>query len=290
VERRQPNGPLGAYGFEIEGLREPELHLAPVEPSSPVLRIVHEPRGPTGPGRIEPAGTVRVEPETAELWMADGDRIVLDRDTLTARFVTRARFDDEVIVHPYLGLPASIASHWLGRQALHGGAFRLGGAAWALVGDREAGKSSILAWVLRRGHEAVSDDILILDGRDLFAGPRSIDLRQAPAERLGGEHLGVVGSRDRWRLQPGTVPPRTPLAGVVHLEWSDDVSVDPIPSAERLTALVQHCVLRPRHQESLAYLDIASLDAWRFARPRALEGLDDANSQLLAALDRSTAG
>src|SRR4051794_40438840 len=42
VERRQPNGPLGAYGFEIEGLREPERHLAPVEPSSPVLRIVHE--------------------------------------------------------------------------------------------------------------------------------------------------------------------------------------------------------------------------------------------------------
>lgn len=287
MDRIQPVPVLGTYGFELHGLRDPRRFLTPVERGAPTLRVVHERLG-AGPEPPEPAGTVRVAPEEAELWMSDGDRIVLDRATLTARFITREPFDDGAILHPYLGLPASIASHWLGRQALHGGAFRIGDRAWALVGGREAGKSSILAWLFGRGHDIVSDDILILDRRDLLAGPRSVDLRGPVADRLGGEHIGVVGSRERWRVRPGTVPPRTPLAGVVHLEWGDELAIEPIPPADRLAALVQHCVLRPRPDESLAYLEIASLPAWRLTRPRDLDALDDANSQLLAVLEGSS--
>lgn len=283
---RQPTPRLGVYGFEVDGLSEPERFLAPVDADAATLHVRHEPRGELNGDPPDP-GTVRVEPDRAELWMSDGDRILVDRETLTARFVTRRRFEDQVILHPYLGLPASIASHWLGRQALHGGAFRLENRAWILVGDREAGKSSILAWLLQRGHHVVSDDIAIIDGGAVFAGPRSVDLRGTAADRLGGEHIGVVGNRDRWRLQPEVVPPRTPLAGVIHLEWGDTVAVEALTPAERLDAVVQHCVLRPRRDESLAYLELAALPAWRFTRPRTLDGLDEANAQLLAALAAS---
>ena len=274
------------YGFQIEGLREPERFLVPVEPAAPTLTIVHEAREPFVDRALEP-GTVRVEPDKAELWMGDGDRILLDRATLTARFVTRERFDDEVLLHPYLGLPAAIASHWLGRQTLHGGAFRRGGGAWAVVGARAAGKSSILAWVLQHGHEVMTDDILILERGHLFAGPRSVDLRGEAAVRLGGEELGVVGSRSRWRLRPEAVPPRAPLAGLVHLRWDDRIAIDPLRPPDRLEAIVQHCVIRPRREESLAYLELASLPAWRFTRPRNLDALDGANTELLDALGAS---
>jgi hypothetical protein len=282
-ELRQPGYPMGVYGFEVLGLENPHQHLISVESGAPTLTIVHEPWEPA-PGGPPPAGTVSVEPERAEIWLPEGERIVLDRATLTVRYVTRKRPRDEVILHPYLGLPASIASYWLDRQTLHGGAFRLNEGAWAVVGVREAGKSSTLAWMLRRGHEIVTDDILVLDRGDLFAGPRSVDLRGEAAERLGGDELGVVGSRTRWRLRPGAVAPRTPLAGVVHLEWGGDVTIEPVPPARRLEALVQHCVIRPRPEESLTYLELASLPAWRVTRPRDLDGLEGTNEQLLAAL------
>jgi len=277
-----PTG-LGVYGFAIEGLDEPELHLLPADPEWPCLTVVRDGADPRADRH--PPGTVRVEPDRAEIWMSPGDRIDIDRATLTVRVSTRKALADRVILHPCLGLPASIASYWMGRQALHGGAFCHEGRAFALMGVREAGKSSTLAWLLGRGHQILSDDILILDRGTLFAGPRSVDLRDDAAAVLGGEDLGVVGNRTRWRLHPGAVPAATPLAGIIHLEWGDRLEMERLSGDEALQALVQNFVVKPKQDESLAYLDLASLPAWRFTRPRDLARLDEINAQLLAALD-----
>ena len=41
-----------------------------------------------------------------------------------------------------------------------------------------------------------ADDLLVLDGRTTFVGPRSIDLREDAAAQLGaGEAIGVTGAR-----------------------------------------------------------------------------------------------
>jgi hypothetical protein len=273
---------LGVYGFAVDGLDDPELHLLPADPEWPRLTIVRNGADPEIDPR--PPGTVRVEPERAEIWMSAGDRIAIDRATLTVHISTQRALADRLVLHPCLGLPASIASYWMGRQALHGGAFCHDGRAFALMGEREAGKSSTLGWLLGQGHQILSDDILIADRGTVFAGPRSVDLRDDAAAVLGGEDLGVVGNRTRWRLDPGAVPAATPLAGIVHLEWGDDVRIERLGSAESLPSLLKNFVVRPKRGESLAYLELGSLPAWRFTRPRDLSRIDELNAQLLAAL------
>jgi hypothetical protein len=268
------------YGFQVTGLGDPAHHLVPAEADWPRLRV-EQARGTLA---RTPAGTVRVTEDRAEIWVTDHDRVDMDRATLTVRFTTGAPLGDEILVHPYLALPASIASHWLGRMVFHGGAFLLAGRAWALLGDKEAGKSSTLGWLSGNGHQVLSDDILMVDEGLIYSGPRSIDLRGDAAERFGGEDLGVLGSRGRWRLRPEQPPPSAPLAGVIHLEWGPTVSVESVPPPERVAAMVRKSVLRARPAEAASYLDLATLPTWRFSRPRDLDGLDEANAQLLDAL------
>ena len=275
---------LGAYGFEIAGLDDPRPLLGPAGSDWPLLRIDRPPPDPHRSGRRFPPGTVRVEPDRAEIWITERDRIEVDRATLTVRFATRDRLGDELVVHPYLGLPASIASHWRGRQALHGAAFHHAGRGWALMGDKEAGKSTTLASLLRSGHEVVSDDILVVEAGVLFAGPRCVDLRPEAASVLGGENLGMLGSRVRWRLRPGGVPPSMPLGGVIHLEWGDRPRVEALDSAERLKRLVNSSVIRPDSADGTAFLDLAGLPTWRFVRGHDLGEAERANEELLQTL------
>jgi hypothetical protein len=203
---------------------------------------------------------------------------------MTIRVITERPVDDQLLAHPYLGLPAAWASRWLGRQVLHGGAFVHHGRAWALLAGKEGGKSSTLAWLLRRGHEVLSDDILVIEGGTVFSGPRCVDLRSSAAAFLGGEDIGIVGARRRWRLNAGQVPPSMPLAGVVHLGWGDRVLVEPVGAEQRLAGLVQHSAISPGSEDAVAYLDLAALPSWRFVRPQSWEEFDRANGELLASL------
>ena len=274
----------GTYGFAIEGLDEPGALLGDAEPAWPRLRIVRDaPEPSSGPA----PGTVRVENDRAEIWIGDGGRVEIDRATLTVSFATRERIDDRLVVHPYLGLPVSIASHWLGRQALHGGAFAVDGRAWALVGDKEAGKSSTLGWLLQRGLDVLSDDILVLEGGVVFAGPRCVDLRPEAAAILGGENVGMLGNRVRWRLRPGEAPTSVPLGGLVHLEWGESARVEPLDSKERITGLIRNSVIRPDPADAAPFLDLASLPTFRYVRPRDLDALDTSGEGLLEAIGRS---
>ena len=130
-------------------------------------------------------------------------------------------------------------SRWLGREGFHGGGIVVDGGVWAVLGDKTAGKSTTLAWLARAGVGVVSDDVLIVDGETVLAGPRSIDLREEAAERLGtGELIGRVGARDRWRVTLAPIAAELPLRGWITLEWGEAVAVEPIRGAERLRALL----------------------------------------------------
>jgi hypothetical protein len=272
----------GAYGFSIAGLDAPGGLLGPADPRWPRLEIVRAVGEPDG--AAEEPGTVRVTERTAAIWIGDGGRVDVDRDAMTVTFRTRERLEDRLIVHPYLGLPASIASNWLGRQVLHGGGFATGDGAWALLGDKEAGKSSTLGWLARRGLEILSDDILVVEDGVLFAGPRCVDLRPEAAAILGGEDVGMLGNRVRWRVLPGEARSAVPLAGVVHLEWGEHVEVESLDAAERLAGLIRNSVIRPAHRDAAALLELASLPTFRLTRPRDLAALDTSGESLLAAL------
>ena len=104
-------------------------------------------------------------------------------------------------MHPYLAPVALVMARWLGREGFHGGGIVAGGGVWGVLGDKTAGKSTTLAWLAREGVGVVSDDVLVIDGGTALAGPRSVDLREEAAERLGvGEPMGRVGQRERWRF------------------------------------------------------------------------------------------
>ena len=134
-----------------------------------------------------------------------GGKTVVDRlrSRTTVRFPERP--SSASVIHPYLASTGVVAGHWMGRTPFHSGAFELGGHAWGVLGGREMGKSSLLMWLHQAGISILADDLLVLDGALAYAGPRCLDLRESSAERFGeGEYLGVVGTRERWRV---SLPP-----------------------------------------------------------------------------------
>jgi hypothetical protein len=271
----------GAYGFAIGGLDDPAALLGPAAPGWPELRVERAGRAPSdGPA----PGTVRVSEDRAEIWIGDGGRVDVERATMTVSFATRERLADGLVVHPYLGLPASIASHWLGRQVLHGGAFLENGRAWALLGDKEAGKSSTLGWLMGRGRQVLSDDILVVEDGVLSAGPRCVDLRPEAAALLGGEDVGMLGNRVRWRLGAGEVPASAPLGGIVHLDWGERLLVEPLGAEERISGLIRNSVIRPGSADAKPLLELAALPTFRFVRPRDLGAIDQSGERLLEAV------
>lgn len=172
--------------------------------------------------------------------------------------------------------------HWLGRESVHAGAFAIDGRALAVVGTRGAGKSSTLAWLALGGGEVLCDDLLVVDGRAPFPGPRSIDLREDAAARLGaGEAVGVTGARARWRVRLGPTRDRHVLGGFVFLSWGDSVTVRTLGAAERLERLAPQRGLRLEPTRRDAVLDLAALPAWEISRPRRWSSMREAGQRLL---------
>ncbi len=257
----------------------------PVPAEWPSLQIERVLGGVATP---KPARTLRITDQYAELWLPAGDRIELFREPLTVRVTSRDPVHADAIAHPYLGLPAAIASGWRGRLAFHGGAFAHQGRAWALLGGRTAGKSATLGQLMRAGYPIVCDDVLIVDRTTAFAGPRAIDLREDAAALLGGQELGVVGNRTRWRLRPEPSPPELALAGLVLLEWGDSVRLEPLAAEERLRALAASSAFTHGREAAVAYLELAALPGWRYVRPAKVAQIEAQTDQLVASLSPCT--
>jgi hypothetical protein len=247
--------PRGAYGLRFDGL-DAGLVLQAIDASATSMEIsvVAELPSATGPHVTLPYvdGTVLIE--------LDPIRISLRLDA--------ARSAAE-LVHPYLSAPAAIVNRWLGREPLHAGAIVLDDQAWGVLGGREAGKSTTMAQFSLFGVDIVTDDLLVVDGGLVHAGPRCIDLRAGAAERLEvGEPLGVVGTRERWRLQLTPVAPTVPLAGFIHLEWGEEFAIERLPVAERPGRLVhQAAALLVGDPSASVLLDLAALPTFVYRRP-----------------------
>jgi hypothetical protein len=229
----------------------------------------------------------RVGPERAELRLASGGWVGIDRAPGRAVYHLPSPLDDGALLHPYLAPVALVSARWLGRDSFHAGAFVADGGVWALLGDKEAGKSTTLAWLEVHGHPAVCDDALILDGATALAGPRTIDLRAESARRLGiGEALGTVGLRERWRVPLAPVPAELPFRGWVQLEWGDEVAVTPVRGAARLPALIPHRGVRLEPPRPEALVDYAALPHLVLRRPPGWDSLGESADRLLDAIAR----
>jgi hypothetical protein len=270
---------LGAYGFRLPDLAAAERLLTRAEPAWPRLTLVRLVDDTPGPPHDH------VSEDRAELMLRSGGWVELDRASAQATYHLRHMPRDGDLLHPYLGPVAALAARWMGRESFHAGAILVDGGAWAVLGDKGAGKSSTLAHLAMSGQTVLSDDVLVLDGVDVFAGPRCIDLRAEPAERLGaGEPLGVVGLRERFRFELGPAPARAPLRGFVSLGWGDEVTVDPVRGAERLLALLPHRALLLETSAPTDLLELGSLPFLQLRRPKGWHSLEETADRLLDTL------
>jgi hypothetical protein len=254
----------GAYGLAFDGLEDAAGLLDPPV-GWPSWSVEQRREG----GRRE-AG-VAVFDHEARIGLAGGGEIRLDRERRAITFATPEPLTPEAILHPGLSAPAAIASWWLGRTPLHASAVVLAGRAWAIVGERGSGKSTMAALLVRAGCGFLTDDLLVVDGDRAYAGPASIDLRADAGVELGAQALGRVGSRERWRRAAPVAVVEAPLAGMVVLAWAaGEPCLTAAPVPERMAALAAHSML-PLAPEGL--LELLALPAIRLSRA---PGLGDA--------------
>jgi hypothetical protein len=267
----------GAYGLHLPALADVADMLvdAPEHWSDWHLELA------TGRGRP----TEFVDDSRARLICEPSGWVDIDRASSTSTFHLPTEPAEHEIAQPRLGMSAVIAAHWRGNYSFHAGVFLAAGAAWGVLGDKGGGKSSLMATLALMGVPVLADDALILDGRgQVLAGPRCIDLREQTAAALGvGESIGVVGTRERFRMRLGPVPCEVPLGGFICLEWGKTAFV-PVSPERRVGALAQSFALRlPERSEQahVALMELLGLPMMRFRRPRALDRIQASARRLL---------
>jgi hypothetical protein len=133
----------------------------------------------------------------------------------------------------------------------------------------------------------VTDDLLVFDRhtRSVFAGPRSIDLREEAARRLGaGADIGMAGARERWRVGLEQIPRGLTLRGWVFLSWGDDLALDEPTAPRRLELLARQRGVTLPPKDPAALLDAATLPCLELRRPRDWDALGDVAATLASRL------
>jgi len=270
----------GCYGFRIEGVDEARRLLVAAPAEWPRLTLASARAVAGGAPETDVVG-----PRTAVLPLHRDGWMEIERSVPRITFHLPQEARHEELVHPYLAPGAAVLARWAGRESFHAGAVLGDGGAWAVLGDRESGKSSTLGWLALQGHRVLADDLLVLDSGAALAGPRCIDLRPDAAAHLGaGEPIGVVGTRERWRLRLEPVPARVPLCGWIALEWGPDVAVEPVRGANRMLTLIPHRSVRLEPPAAGALIELASLPVLALRRPRSWDSLAAATERLMVAI------
>ncbi len=268
----------GAYGVRIEGLPGAARVLAPVALCASTVTVTRQCTTTT---------CVEEWSERATTFNLQGQgNVRIERETLSAAFTfPDACPPDEHIMHPYFASVAAVVSRWLGRASFHAAAFGAGDGAWAVLGDKGAGKSSTIAQLALMGLNMIADDVLVVDNGCALAGPSCVDLRSDAAHRMGiGSYLGVVGARERTRFYTSPASAPVPLRGWIVPLWADDISVVRISPPARLGLLLHNQTLLLPPVDHQRFLDLAALPFYEFRRPRDWSQMAEAVNRLVGTL------
>jgi hypothetical protein len=266
---------VGAYGLQLENVGAARELLVDASPEWPRLRIDHRIGTSTAPLEW-------MTEKAALLKLQSGGEIALDRDRGVAIFSLPRPADAVELVQPLLAPVAAVTAYWYGRESFHAGAFVVEGRAWALLGERGVGKSTLVARLALDDVPIAADDMLILEEDLVHVAPRSVDLRREAAEVLGvGEALGVVGARERWRLRVPQIVGQARLAGWIFLAWGERTEAVAVRPSDRLMRLSANRGTNVPPRDAEALLELAFLPAYELRRPRSWESLTSSVDCLL---------
>ena len=103
-------------------------------------------------------------------------------------------------------------------------------------------------------------------------------LRLEPARQLNaGRDLGVVGTRERWRVDVPHCPPSAPLRGWIFLEWGPEIAVQRLSPVERMSRLAQHRAIAVPWDDPVTLLDLAARPAFVWSRPKGWRNVERVN-------------
>ena len=268
----------GAYGYKIPDLLSVGELLPESSGTWPTLRIIRSQSGPPPPPHNE------VDDDRARIPLSDGGFVGMDRVTRTATVVDSA-LSQVGLLHPMLAMVTALFAHWDGRDTFHAGCVVLDGGAWGVMGQRKAGKSTLLAYLASQGFSVVADDMVSLDGGKVHAGPRFIDLRSDVHESLALSVELESPRPERKRLLLPSIQSEFGFRGWLQLCWGEEVMVDPVPIHERFSSIASQRIWLMPSKAPAALLDVVSLPCYRVRRPRALGALDETVSSVLAVVD-----
>lgn len=218
---------LGAYGFRLRGMEAAGQWLNQAPADWPDLTIRQRLGANTE--------STTLGSDSAEVALVDGRSISLRRTPAEACYVGESELSLAEVIHPFLAPAASVHAEWQGWIPIHAGAFYVNGGAWLLLANRVGGKSTTLAALAASGVPVLADDLVVLRGSRVMAGPRSVDLRQPGP--FDATDLGKVGERRRWRMSLPSVVPEAPVVGAISLKWSTMSEVRPLSAADRSQAM-----------------------------------------------------
>ena len=273
----------GAYGFRLigaDGAFCPQ-DLVELDPEAPGARVI-----------VRHASSIADREDVSDdcvRWAhRTGSGFCVAADPLTITVDLADRPAPDALIHPILTVPISVAARWRGALTLHAGAFEAGGAAWVVIGDREAGKSTALAALAQRGFPVVADDLVVIERGQVCAGPHCVDLRPDAAARIGPEarYVGEVGGRARYRLSSAPSTALLPLGGYFFLEWvaGSGSRIAAMPAREIIELVFrQEYISLIGPSNPVGVLDAAAAPAWRLERPRGWTAAGDAIDLMLSA-------
>ena len=265
---KDDEGPrLGVYGFAVQGIAPRAQLMVPVDPSAPTL----------GVHRVADNSCFRGLSNYVRSGLVGGGEVGMNLESGDAYYVLPRDIPDDEMLHPWLAPAVIWRAHLVGRFVIHGGLVAIGTRAVAVVGQREAGKSSLTAWAATSGAFSVlADDSIVVEGRRVFAGPRCIDLRPS-ALSLFEKRVPMTPARDRTRYRVD-LPPCSSVAeliGIVVLSWGPELAFRRVEPTARLPLLLEHlAVIETDRPTTDRLLDLAAIPTWILERPRDFGMLD----------------
>lgn len=266
--------PAGCYGFAMPDLAEAQALLRPTPDTSPLLRVSQQRGAP-----VVERDTLTDTHTTYRLPQGLGD-VHMDRATLSVQFTSLTILPHDHLVHPHIARVAAIAARWSGWQAIHAGAFQYAGGAWGVLGERNAGKSSLMAQLHVLGLPIITDDVVVVQDGTVVPGPGIIDLREGAARHFGlGTSLGVVGRRARWRVP---VPPAgsAPLCGWILPTWGE-LAVTALPLRVRVPLLAANLAVPLPPVAPAEFFALAGVPVIHWSRPQEWSRMESSTRDLL---------